>query len=383
MKLFVSVGCLILLTATRSPAQVERVWLTHRGHDPSSLVVNWTTKEPGDSTVRSGLTQEYGKIVKVAGATTLHHVEIPLPEKGVVYHYNVATGPHNAPDATFKTVPTDELRVAVVANWHGRPDLGAVVRDDVHLLLTAGDNVPNLWGRCGPGREGCVTPYCDLIDAYPELFRSVPFMPVLGNHDREVRPRGDKPPAEPAYDVEATAFRRFFELPGDEWKWSFEVPDFDLRIIALDLSHTSDQGTTWQTCHPFRKGSPQYEWYRDLTARTDRRFVATLYNEKNSTVRRQEGHSWQDMLSRGTLAVSGFGHFGERAESDGFAYFNTSLRGRGDKYPDPASKHLVSRDNYLLMRFVKGSNRVTVEMRGLDGSVLDRIRLDSTPSGGR
>ena len=37
--------------------------------------------------------------------------------------------------------------------------------------------------------------------------------------------------------IDATAFRRFFELPGDEWKWHFDVPDFDVRFIALDLNH--------------------------------------------------------------------------------------------------------------------------------------------------
>ena len=60
----------------------------------------------------------------------------------------------------------------------------------------------------------------------------------------------DDPPQEPVYDVNATAFRTFFELPDDEWKWHFDVPGFDVRFIALDLNHTSDMGTTWQACGP-------------------------------------------------------------------------------------------------------------------------------------
>jgi hypothetical protein len=45
---------LLLLVATAAPAaaQVERVWLTHRTADASKLVVNWTTRTPGDSVVR-------------------------------------------------------------------------------------------------------------------------------------------------------------------------------------------------------------------------------------------------------------------------------------------------------------------------------------------
>jgi hypothetical protein len=77
---------LLLLNGSTARAQVERVWLTHRTNDPSRLVVNWTTKGPGDSIVRYGTTGEYGQIARVDGATTLHHVEIAIPEKDVVYH---------------------------------------------------------------------------------------------------------------------------------------------------------------------------------------------------------------------------------------------------------------------------------------------------------
>jgi hypothetical protein len=36
-------------------------------------------------------------------------------------------------DATFKTFPTDVVRVAVVADWQGKPDLSALAEDDVAL----------------------------------------------------------------------------------------------------------------------------------------------------------------------------------------------------------------------------------------------------------
>lgn len=76
--------------------------------------------------------------------------------------------------------------------------------------------IPDLHSKCGIGKKDCTKPYEALIDAYPDLFRSIPFMPVLGNHDREIRPRGMKPPAEAVYDIEATAFCKFFDLPGDK-----------------------------------------------------------------------------------------------------------------------------------------------------------------------
>ena len=39
--------------------------------------------------------------------------------------------------------------------------------------------------------------------------------------------------ADAVYDIEATAFRKFFALPGDGWKWHFDVPDFRVRFVAL------------------------------------------------------------------------------------------------------------------------------------------------------
>ena len=143
-----------------------------------------------------------------------------------------------------------------------------------------------------------------MIDQYPDLFRSTPFMPVLGNHDREIRPRGPKPPAEPVYDIEAKAFRNFFELPDDEWKWHLDLADFGVRFVALDLNHISDMGTTWQTCHPFDKDSAQYPWYDKLMNGPLPPLVVTLYNERNASVRAQVGGSWGRMLQRASNSRS-------------------------------------------------------------------------------
>lgn len=366
---------LTLLLFTLAPqlavaGEITRIWLTHKTNDPSKVVVNWMSDEPGNAVVGFGLTTEYEQEVRIDENTTLHHVEIPLRHRDAVYHYSVRTGDQRSADATFKAYPTDVLRVAVVADWQGKPDLSAIVKDDVHLLLTAGDNIASIWQTCGEGQKDCVKPYAALIDAYPKLFRSTPFIPVLGNHDREIRPRGDKPPAEPVYDVDATAFRRFFELPGDEWKWHFEVPEFGLRLVALDFNHISDFGTTWQTCHAFDQNSDQFRWYEKLMEQPSG-FVVTLYNERNASIRNQAGKQWHDLFRRGTCCVTGFGYFAERAEVDGFLYYNTSLNGRGDQYPDPSSKFLAGEDSYVLLT-VKRNGPMTVEIKSLKNTVLDR-----------
>jgi hypothetical protein len=364
-----------LLCSSWAWGQVERVWLTHQSHDPSRIVVNWTTKTPSESVVRFGTTKEYGQEVRMAGTRTLHHVEIPIAEKGTTYHYSVGSEDAFSPDATFKSCPTDELRMAVVANWHSKADLSAIKKDNVHLLMTGGDNISSLWQRCGAGNKDCITPYAELIDAYPDLFRSTPFMPVLGNHDREIRPRGNRPPAEPVYDVDATAFRQFFALPDDEWKWRFDVADFGVRFVALDFNHISDFGTTWQTCHDFGQESEQFQWYEKLMAVPSPGFVVTLYNEKHSTMRGQAMGGWQKLFRHGTACITGFGHFAERAEVDGLLCFNTSLTGTGAKYPDPKSKALFSENNYVLLTFKREPKQMIVELKSLAGNVLDRVEV--------
>ena len=378
LRLLVAALPLAVLNAEESPtnkannSEIERIWLGHRSHDPGRLVVNWMTKEPGDSIVRFGRTADYGHVVRVANETTIHHVEISLEESGGVYHYSVHTGNQSSKDATFKAYPSDEMRIAVAADWQGLPDLSAIKKDDVHLLLTAGDNISNTHQLGGAGNKESVKAYAQLIDRYPELFRSVPFLPVLGNHDKQMRPRGGKPPGQPVYDIDATSFRRFFELPGEEWKWHFDVPGFDVRFAALDLNHISDFGTTWQACHAFQKDSEQFRWYDKLMSDKARKFVVTLYNERNGSMRAQEQGAWHDMFRKGTIAITGFGYYAERAEVDGFTYYNTSLSGKGNQYPDPKSAFMQGADSYILLTLTKNPAKMVVEIKGLGGTVLDR-----------
>lgn len=362
-------------------AQIERIWLTHQSPDPSKIVVSWESPSPGDSRVEFGTTAALGRSVHVPGERTLHHVEIPLSEKEVIWHYRVSTRGQASGIESFKGLPARELRLAIVADWgFARPDLSALIRDDVHLLLTAGDNIPDLHTTCGVGVTDCTKPFASLIDRHPALFRSTPFMPGLGNHDREIRPRGPRPPEMPVYDVPATAYRRFFALPGDEWKWAFDIPDFDLRLIMLDLNHISDQGTTWQTCHPLGEDSEQLAWYEKTMRESRAGHVLTIYNERNASVRSQAKGRWGRLIQQGSLAITGFGYFAERAEVDGFPYYNTALKGTGDRYPDPKSAFLASEDNYLLLSLDRDKGTLSAAIKALDGRVLDEKVYSKRPT---
>jgi hypothetical protein len=368
MRLTVTLA-MLLLGHSLADAKIERVWITHNTSDAKSVVISWDTDRPGDSAVHFGSTKDYGHTVRGEANVTRHRVEVPLDGLTDACHYRVTTnGESIAGSFPLPTGPT--LRVAVVADWLSRPKLDAVVKDAPHILMTAGDNIPSLHQLCGVGVADCTKPYEKLIDTYPELFRSVVFMPALGNHDREVRPRGPRPPAEAVYDVDAAAFRAMFPLPGERWKWTLDLARFDVRFVALDINHLSDMNTTWQTCHPVDAASEQYKWYEKLMTGRNPRFVVTIYNEKNSTVRGLEKGAWGKLIQRGTVAITGFGYFAEKAVVDGFPYYNTSLSGNGDRYPDAKSVLLKSVDSYVLLTL--DGKTMRVELKSLVGKVLDR-----------
>ncbi len=364
----------LFATAAAFAAPIERVWLTHASNDPSKIVINWETNTPGDSVVEFGTSEALGQRVNSSDEVTLHHVDIPLDQRDVLYHYRVRSGEDVSTVSTFKGYPSKDLRIAIVGDWGYAPskDVSAIVKDDVHLLLTVGDNVASLHEK---GKEGTKA-FSALIDAHRELFRRTPFLPILGNHDREITPRGPKPPAHAVYDVAATAYRDFFALPGDEWNWHFDIPGFDLRFIALDLNHIQDYGTTWQTCHAWQPDSPQFQWSATTMAESRGGFVITLMNEKQTQLQGLTKGAWHEHFRQGSALITGFGYFADRALlAGGLPYFNTCLKGDGDLYKDPQSQFHARADNYLLLSLTAGAPTLKIEFKNLRGDVLDTTEI--------
>jgi len=360
------------------PGQI-RIWLGMSRSLPSHVTVNWETTEPLPGVVHYGPTEACALAAESAPAAR-HELEAPFPEQGDLF-YRVQIGEATTPVYRVRNPNGAVLRVAVVADWQGKPDLSAVLRDDPQLLVTAGDNIARLWDAKHQGDKGNLDPYRQLVDRYPELFRTIPVLPALGNHDREILPRGDKRPPAPTYDPDATAFRQFFALPGDEWKWHLDLPGVGLRLIALDLNHTSDFGTTWQTCHAFAADSEQYRWCQELVADPAARFVVTLQNEQNVAMRGKNGGIWEKLYRQGSAVVTGFGYFAERAEVEGIPYLNTSLSGKGAQYKDPKGVFLAGDDSYVLLTVTAAPAEAKLEIKSLAGQVLDTRAL--TPRANR
>jgi len=124
---------LILLVCTAdavAASGIQRLWLSFQRTEPTHITVNWETEEPGDSEVLFGISAALGGSITREEKVTLHHVEIPLSDKDAVYHYQVPPGGVASAVYTFKSMPTQELRVAVVGDWgFAQPDLAALIKE--------------------------------------------------------------------------------------------------------------------------------------------------------------------------------------------------------------------------------------------------------------
>ena len=186
----------------------------------------------------------------------------------------------------------------------------------------------------------------------------------------------------PVYDVDARAYREFFALPGDEWKWHFDIADFDARFIALDIEHITDFGTTWQTCHAFDEASAQFRWYQATMNQSKAGFVFTLMNENQGTLNGRTKGLWHGQFRRGSALITGFGYFAERAELDGgLPYFNTCLKGDGAKYFSPQARFKASEDNYLLLTFKRGADEMNIQFKNLRAEVMDMLVIKRRNAG--
>ncbi|MDD2600036.1 MAG: metallophosphoesterase [Kiritimatiellae bacterium] len=361
-----------LLTAQ---AQIEAVWLTHRSATPEKTVVSWKSMQAGASTVLYGADTTCGQTASIAGDRVLHHVEIDTPQSGTTVFYRVETGEQKSETRSFQTCPEDGVRVAIIGDWGyaGKPDLTALKADKPHMLMTAGDNVPHVTNPKQAGDKTYIQPFLELLKSEADLFAATPFMPIIGNHDKQVGPRVNKRPgaSSETYDIDATAYLSVFALPGVGWRWAFTIPQVDVTFLALDMHHLSDFGTTFQTCHDFHHDSEQFKWYDEQTSKTTSGFVVTLLNA-SSQCRNLEQGAWHEMFSRGTVSITGFGYYAERAvEENGFPYYNTCVAKPGDVYRDPKAVICERASSYMLLTFDRAKKQMTVDLKRLDGSVID------------
>jgi hypothetical protein len=157
------------------------------------------------------------------------------------------------------------------------------------------------------------------------------------------------------YDIDSTAYCKFFALPEKEWCWTLNIPQFDLQLVALDLCHLSDVGTGHQACHMFHSDSEQFKWYKKVMDKSKSKYLLTLYNSGNRNTREAFSGIWRPVLEQSSACITGFGYLMECAKmkDNGFTYLNTSLSAGAplfDKYNSIYSKQI---SGYVLATFDK------------------------------
>ncbi len=386
VKILVIGVILEVFCAGTSAGRIRQVWMTHKSHRPDAIVISWLSEKPGNSFVGFGTGPDCDQHVLVEEEVLLHHVEIPIPEKDVVYYYYVQTGDQKSPVRSFKGYPSDTLRIAITADFLHQHDISPILKDDIHLFVTAGDHLR--WGLhsyCQPEDGKNIIPVCNeawanFVDYASGILSVTPFMPSLGNHDRQIRPRTDTCTAKNimVYDTTAAAYRHFFELPGREWLWYFDIPEFGIRFITVDDAHYLNQGEILQASHSLAGGAEQTVWFDSVLARSkDIPFIIVLHNTVNSILRNADHGRWEERLKKCTLTVSGYGYYAEREVYNGKTYYNVSSTGGGPYYGKIREGFRDLSDNYLLLTFIKGEKIMKAQLKSLEkpGLVLDGTQV--------
>ncbi len=376
----------LFASTTNSSGQIKQIWMTHRSNTPEKIVLSWLSEKPGNSVVKYGINPACENRAIKEEKVQLHHVEIPIPERDVVYYYKVKTGNQESPVKSFKGYPSDTLRIAITADFLHQHNITPILNDKIHLFVTAGDHLR--WGLhsfCKPEEGSNIISSCDdawanFVNYASDILSVTPFMPSLGNHDRQIRPRTDTCTAKNimAYDTAATAYRHFFELPGREWLWYFDIPEFGIRFITVDDAHYVNQGDILHASHSLAAAAEQTIWFDSVLAQSkDIPFVIVLHNTVNVLLRQADHGNWQKRLERCTITVSGYGYYPEREIYNGKTYYNVSSVGNGPYYGDLHEGYRGNEDSYLLLTFIKSKGIMKAQLKSLEqpGTLLDGTQV--------
>ena len=149
----------------------------------------------------------------------------------------------------------------------------------------------------------------------------------------------------------------------DEWKWSFELPHFNIQFLTLDLNHIRDVGGNWQTCRTYDVNSDQFRWYKNKIELSEYTFKITLNNASNPDIRRVENGIWEKAMENNTAVISGSGYYTEVSKPTETLYFNSSLIA-GDVYADPIAIVTKKEPSYVLI--ICHSNDLTISLKNLN-----------------
>ncbi len=310
------------------------------------ITICWRTAREANGTVHYGRT---GKMKSTAEGPrgTKHEVRLRNLSPGTLYHYKVG-----AWKGRFRTAPGERDSFTFVLYGDGRTGHkthGKLVRlmakANPDLAVHSGDLVEN--GRI-------LSQWKNFFEISDPLFRNVPFYPALGNHERN-----------------SPYYFDFFALPGKERSYSFDYGPAHFVVLDSNGKGKSD--------------SDFLSWLKKDLASTKKPFIFAIYHHPalSSTfteARRQSAAQmytlWGKIFEKGrvSFALQGHNHNYQRSEKNGIVYITSGGAGAplyplGKALPETKARKIA----HHFVQFHVSNSKVTAEVVGIDGKVIDRF----------
>ncbi|HEY0635909.1 MAG TPA: metallophosphoesterase family protein [Gammaproteobacteria bacterium] len=307
-RLLVALAILLLVVGVGRAGQV---WLESQQSGPrvpylqnvtdGAITLRWQSAAAVVGEVRFGERLDaQTQRVREPEATGVHRLRLNGLKPATRYYYTVVDGgevSHGGPDYWFVTAPppasTEPLRFWVQGDPGKFSDGARAVRDAMRRWVAAhprGDRPPfDLWLTTGDNAysSGRDRDYQKaLFDAYPELLRKIPYLPIYGNHDARRR-----------------AFFRLFTFPeqgegggepsGSPHYFSFDYGNVHFIVLDSQDSDRSDDGA-------------MLEWLRRDLAATRQTWRIVLFHHPPYTRATHDSDSRTDSLGRMTQMRENF-----------------------------------------------------------------------------
>jgi hypothetical protein len=304
-----------------------------------------------------------------------HEMILANLKPNTVYTYDI--GGQGLPEhiGEFTTFPEkiEPFQFAILGDTRSRHDVHSkhvdrIIEKNPLFVLNTGDMVGN-------GLN--INHWETFFDVTKKLMRSIPYFPVLGNHEKD-----------------SPYYFDFFNLPNNERYYSFSVGD--ALFIALDL-----EGIEYQTPEYLKKENREFFWENHeiayfkkqkewlehtLTLHDDAGFIFVYFHKPLISVKksRVEGAKmrrkfWGDIFERHGVQVvfSGHDHHYHHAISGGTHYITTAGGGAGLYDIDALQPETVKaiKIEHFIMADV-GNKTTVLNVIDINGEQIDTITID-------
>ena len=326
----------------------------------TSIIISWETSKPSGSLVEYGVS-EGALDMQAEGPSNVKHHNVALEslEPSTKYRYRIVSGSDVSEESSFHTAVDWIEPFTIAAYGDTRSDRAAhqavvdsIIEHKPDLVINSGDLV----------RDGTVLSQWDVFfDTTKELMKSVPYYPVLGNHERN---------AQYYYD--------FFSLPAGGGKENEQWYSFDYgntHFVCLDSNdRRSKEQLAWLE-DDLERASKQAQWIVVV-------FHHPPYSSGSHGSQFATMPNWLNAFEAFgvNLVINGHDHQYERSFRNGIWYIVSGGGGaplrKVNSKPNPYQVYAESTYHFCRIR-IDGPH-LTFDMIRPDGSVGDSFVLDES-----